>query len=442
MRVLQVGNPKGIYSQFEQGGNMSDPRTIRKQISDSDNGLDVETTNCALQTRHRTTLAGLGLAAALLLAIVTRPNAQAQTFTVLHNFTGGNDGENPIWQPVVDENGNIYGTDIDFGSGCCGIVWEYSAAGSFSVVHSFNHSDGAAPYGLRLNKNEDIIGTTAGGGSHGGGTVFEITSEGIFTTLYNFGSEYSGPSTIDDGVTVDANGNMYGASVNGGASGNCNGGCGTVWKLSRAGSATVLHSFDGNDGANPVNENLKLDKHGNLYGLAQGGGSYGYGTLFEIAPRGAFRVLHDFANDGDGCLPTGSLVEYKRSLFGTTAGCVPGSEGTVWQYNIKSAKFTVLHTFSGADGSGPNGVGCQQGKKTVCAGNLFGTTYKGGTNNVGTVWEIDASGVFSTLYNFADSDGATPWDRPFVYKDGNLYGTTTAGGSYGNGTLWEIKAMK
>jgi uncharacterized repeat protein (TIGR03803 family) len=379
------------------------------------------------------------LAVALALGAVPPQAAHAQTFTVLHNFNGGGDGESPSGQPVVDEDGNVFGTDTDFGFGCCGTVWEYSSGGLFSVLHSFDNWDGAAPFGLKLDKKGNMFGTTAGGGSHGHGTAFEITSGGTFATLYNFGSRHNDPSTIDDGVTLDASGNLYGMSLFGGSSKNF----GTVWKLSRTGSETVLHRFDGSDGANPVGGNLRFYEQGNLYGVASGGGATGNGTLFEITSGGGFSVLYNFTGGSDGCLPNGSLLEYGGVLYGIAASCGSDGHGTVWQYNIRSATLTVLHAFSGADGAEPNGgVGCQQRKKTVCAGNLFGTTVNGGTNNDGTVWEIDATGTFSTLHNFANSDGASPWDRPFVDKEGNVYGTTTGGGSYGEGTLWEITAAK
>jgi uncharacterized repeat protein (TIGR03803 family) len=388
--------------------------------------------------------------AALSLAVVLGlPAAQAQTFAVLHNFNGDRDGAYPVGQPVVDSNGNIFGTTQQQGLFGDGTVWELTSDGTFIVLHSFDYSkDGAVVLaGVKLDEKGNMFGTTDEGPSGYYGTVFEITSDGTFSTLYKFGSQKNDPKDIYGGVTLDRSGDLYGMSEYGGSSGNCALGCGTVWKLSNSGSETVLHSFAGSDGEFPYGGNLKLDARGNIYGVASWGGTGYAGTLFEITSGGAFRVLHNFNWRDNDCIPTGSLREYKGNLFGTSQGYADGEgcdrDGAVWQYNIRSKTFKVLHSFSGTDGYWPiGGVGCQKGKKTVCAGNIFGTTFLGGANGYGTVWEIDAKGKFSTQYNFTGTEGETPADRPFVDQKGNLFGTTVNGGSYDDGTLWEIRAAK
>jgi len=392
--------------------------------------------------RLRVASAALILAVVLGLGLAATQPAQAQTFKVLHNFTDGSDGGYPYIQPVVDSHGNIFGTASgDYGYGN---VWEYSSGGQFSVLHSFDRTDGSDPSaGVKLDKG-NMFGTTDSGGTLGYGTVFEITAGGNFTTLYNFGSQNFGPEFPDGGVTLDRAGNLYGTSYYGGAHG-----WGTVWKLSRSGSLTVLHSFDQSDGSQVAGGYLKLNKQHKLYGVASAGGKNGNGTLFEINSDDTFSVLRYFTDDGsDGCGPIGSLVEYKGALYGTASSCGDLGNGTVWQYNLSSRKFTVLYTFRGLlDGGDPiGGVGCQEGKKTVCAGHLYGTTQWGGAHGRGTVWEIDAKGKFSRLHSFCQKarcvDGENPLSRTFVDKNGNIYGTAYAGGLYGYGTLWKIEAKK
>jgi len=391
------------------------------------------------------TFATLSFTTVLVLGMGVNQAAQAQTFTLLHSFTGS-DGSFPLGQPVVDSKGNVFGTTQQ-GTGNDGTVWELTSGGTFIVLHSFDYdTDGALPLaGVKLDEKGNLFGTTYEGPSGYYGTVFEITSGGTFTTLYKFGSQNNDQHNIYGGVTLDTSGNLYGTSLYGGSFGNCSGGCGTVWKLSSNGTETVLHSFDGSDGAYPFGGKLKIDEQGNLYGLTSWGGTSNAGTLFKITSGGTFSVLHNFGCRHDDCYPTGSLRKYNGNLYGTAEGYGShGCCGTMWQYNLSRQTLTVLHSFSGPDGNRPiGGVGCQEGrKKTVCAGNLFGTTFLGGTNGYGTAWEIDSSGTFSTLHNFAHSDGANPYDRPFVDQKGNVYGTTVNGGSDDDGTLWEITAAK
>ncbi len=364
------------------------------------------------------------------------------TFTTLYNFTDSStDGGYIFGTPVIDAKGNIFGTAEGGGASGYGTVWSLSSSGSISVLHSFSETDGAYPYvGLTLQNaaaNSNMWGTTYYGGSNGYGTVFEISSSGTFSTLYNFGAS-GDPEYIFSDVVVGAKGNLYGTGEEGGADG-----YGAIWEVSSDGTETVLHSFsESSDGAYPFLGNLRRDAKGDFFGVAESGGSSGCGTLFELSSGGTFSVLHNFNCSPDGEFPTGNILEYKGSLYGTAEGGGASGYGTVWQYDISTSTFTVLHSFAYTDGASPyGGVGCQEGKKTVCAGNLFGTT-EGGGNSYGTVWEINSGGTFTTLYSFSETDGAYPYSRPFVNKAGDVYGTTYYGGTSSSGTLWEITGAK
>ncbi len=343
----------------------------------------------------------------------------------------------------MDKGGNIFGTAEEGGASNDGTVWEFNSSGSISVLHSFDYSDGAGPYtGLTSQNaelNSNMWGTAAVGGSYGYGTVFEINSSGTFSTLYNVGSQSGDPEYIFSSVIVHG-GNVYGTSEVGGASG-----YGTIWKVSGGGTETVLHSFtDGSsDGGFPYFSNLHRDKAGDLFGVTEKGGTGNHGVLFELTSGGAFNVLHSFNYSSDGGFPSGNVLEYKGNLYGTAQEGGSSSYGTVWQYNISGGTFTVLLNFDYSNGAEPlGGVACQEGRTTVCAGNLFGTTAEGGANGHGTVFEINSSGTYTDLHDFDGSDGAFPYARPFVDTAGNVYGTANYGGSVGYGTLWEITGAK
>jgi uncharacterized repeat protein (TIGR03803 family) len=373
---------------------------------------------------------------ALVLGLISpaTQSARAQTFAVLYNFTNTSDGAYPYDQPFVDKSGDILGTSVAGTSGY-GAVWKLSSSGKLTVLHSFHSSDGAFPWSrLTPDNHGNMFSTTSAGGAYGAGTVFSISPTEKFAKLHSFGATQHGPISIDGGVVLDPSGNFYGTSYEGGHFG-----YGTVWKLSVSGSK-VLHSFsNGRDGGYPQIGNLHRDIAGNLYGLAEFGGSSDCGTLFEISSHGAFRVLHTFTCGRDGGVPLGTIEEYKGNLYGNAARGGAKGYGTVWQYNTRTHKLTVLHSFLQSDGSIPfGGVTCRPGTNAACTGEFYGTASAGGASGNGTLWKVDSKGKFSTLHSFAQSDGIQPFDSPFVDKLGNVYGTTNLGGSLGYGTVWKL----
>jgi uncharacterized repeat protein (TIGR03803 family) len=259
-------------------------------------------------------------------------------------------------------------------------------------------------------------------------------------------------------LIADSAGNLYG-TTSGGGQGTCEfGGCGTVFKVSPDGTESVLYSFlGGNDGAMP-DGGLVADRAGNLYGTTlEGGGANNDGTIFKLAADGTETVLYAFQGGSDGAFPRGGLIADKKgNFYGTTAAggstnCSDGGCGTV--YELKSnGQETVLHAFQGgSDGWSPEGnmiVGT--------AGNLYGTTALGGTNNpnncgggdlgCGTVFKVTQSGTESIIYDFqGGSDGWTPEAGLTKDDTGNLYGTTAGGGGaafceFGCGTIFKVAA--
>jgi uncharacterized repeat protein (TIGR03803 family) len=226
------------------------------------------------------------------------------------------------------------------------------------------------------------------GGANGNGTVWEAMRSGykwLERVIYSFGT---GTDAINPaaGVTVDAQGNLYGTTPAGGDFGN-----GAVYKLSRTASGwteSVLYSFQGpNDGQNPVG-GVILDSAGNLYGTTFDGGVNGGGTVYQLSP--------------------------------STTG---------WT-------FTAIYSFVG-------GYGGPYNKLTLDdSGNIYGFTNGEAANGFGSVFKLtpsNGSWTYTDLYDFTNgSDGGLPYGSVAVDANGNVFGTASSGGSLNQGVVFEI----
>jgi len=383
----------------------------------------------------------INIASLLVLALLGAEPAESQTFTVLHTFLGGvGDGGNPFGGLVRDSAGNVYGTTEDNGAGLfcplgCGIVFKLDSVGQETVLHNFagGSKDGSLPYygDLLLGAAGNLYGTTYQGGAFGAGTVYEVTPTGEEKVIYSFRGRADGGFPWG-GLIHDAAGNLYGTTSGRGSGKACAYGCGTVFKLDRAGGFTLLHTFvGGTDGEYPLSRLLR-DGAGNLYGTTeQGGGSgcggAGCGTVFKIDTSGKESILYAFAGPPDGQFPVGGLILDKvGNLYGTTfQGGFNGIGGTVFKVD-PTGKETVLYSFNlfGGDAGLPYG-----GLVRDSAGNLYGATSSGGAAFGGAIFEVNASGVETVLYSFTGgSDGYIPFSDLIRDAAGNLYGTTSEGG--------------
>lgn len=268
-------------------------------------------------------------------------SAGNHALTTLYSFSGGADGGFPDAGLVADANGNLYGTASGFESNI-GTVFEFSAnTHSLTILHSFSGPDGSNPEsGITFDSSGNLYGTTNYGGANNLGTVYEIAADTHqLTTLATFnGANGSHPELGN--LTIDSQGNLYGATDRGGANG-----YGTIFEIA-AGTheLTTLASFDGINGANPVSS-LILDADGNLYGSAVNGGANNHGTIFELlAGTHTLISLVDF-NSLNGNAPAGSVIaDANGNLYGTTTsgGNFNGSlinSGTVFEL-VKSVPET------------------------------------------------------------------------------------------------------
>src|ERR1035437_6588409 len=325
-----------------------------------------------------------------------------------------------------------------------------SPAQTFTTLAVFNPPvTGWQPHYMSLIQGTDgnFYGTTFYGGNeaycseyqNGCGTVFKITSAGTLNALHSFCTQTSCPDCPDGsfpigGLVEGADGDFYGTTRAGGnLTCNATDGCGTVFKFTPSGTLTVLHSFNGSDGEFPQG-GLVQATDGNFYGTTYSGGAstnctYGCGTVFKITSAGTLNALHSFCTQtscSDGKYPNGELVQASDgNLYGTAYEGGASNYGTVFKFTSSgtSGTLTVLHSFDLTDGSYPQGALVQ-----ATDGNLYGTTSQGGNvaPTAGTIFEITEGGKFSSLYSFDETTVPHPAGGLVQATNGSFYGTTAS----------------
>jgi uncharacterized repeat protein (TIGR03803 family) len=265
------------------------------------------------------------------------------------------------------------------------------------------------------------------------------SSSANYKVLYSFGASPDGNGPHSD--LIGTRHTFYGTTFAGGANYCGSSSCGTVFSITRGGAEKVLHSFaDDGDGYFPFAGLVSVD--GTLYGTTGNGGVYNTGiggTVFSITTGGTEKVLHSFGSGADGSGPTAGLINVKGTLYGTTSAGGTYDAGTVFSITTSGTE-KVLYSFTGkADGDIP-----QAGLIDV-GGKLYGTTFGGGAHNHGTVFSITMRGRQRVLHSFRanGTDGELP-EAGLTDVSGTLYGTTITGGAskcpngYGCGTVFSI----
>ena len=408
-------------------------------------------------TTSHTTLS-LPLIAALILFALLPHSALAQSFSVLYTFLGQEDGGIPESSLVMDAAGNLYGTTVEGGnytcSSSCGNVFKLDPNGNETNLHTFNSGqDGSFPYisGVTLDRSGNLYGVTSFGGTGRIGIVYKLDPAGNETILHNFpGKAGDGNFPQEPSVVLDAAGNLYGTTIQGGGAG-CRGfGCGTVFRLDKNEREVAVAL---NDSASAPTALVFNPATGKLYGTTiQGGGAgcsgLGCGTVFSVDKQGKLTVVYTFQGAPDGATPLGGLaVDKSGNVYGTTwsggnsTACPNSGCGTVFKVT-PTGKATVLYRFSGPDGLIP-----YSGVVVGRDGALYGTTFGGGASGWGTIFRVDRTGNESVLHSFTDGDdGASPMGGFAVGRDGTLYGTASQGGAtagdlcfpFGCGTVFKI----
>lgn len=359
------------------------------------------------------------------------PAFSSSALTTLYSFTNKFDGSQPYAGLALGNDGNFYGTCFDGGTNDFGSVFKISPTGTLTALYSFSLIDGQTPTaGLTLGTNGNFYGTTfAGGTNFYDGTVFEITSNGVFNSLYSFTNGIDGANPYG-GLAQGSNGAFYGTASSGGVNNN-----GVVFQITSAGVLTPIYYFNnGVDGSQP-RATLTLASNGSFYGTTYAGGTNGQGAVFRITAGGALTPLHSFNGAGDGANPLGQLALGTNGiLYGTTYAGGTNGDGTVFQITTGGA-FSLLYSFAG----GSDGAHPAAGLALGSDGNFYGTTYSGGPDGDGGIFKITPQRVLTSLYLFTGgNDGASPQGMLLQGTDGSLYGTTQFGGSDGKGVVFKL----
>jgi uncharacterized repeat protein (TIGR03803 family) len=386
-------------------------------------------------------LAGI---AGFLMLLLTAIAAQAQTFTILHSFTGGADGSQPLAGLSMDRAGSLYGTaayDGNKSGSCsgtsgCGLVYRLVRKNSswlFYTLYKFSGPDGQNPEArVIIGPDGSLYGTTVAGGTAHAGTVFRLQPPATAckayscpwteTVLYSFqgGSDGANPAYGD--LTFDQAGNIYGTTPYGGTSN-----CGVVYELSPGNGSwteTILYTFKcGDDGYEPY-AGVIFDNAGNLYGTTSAGGGC-CGSVYKLTHTGAGwseSTIYNFQFPGGafgGLIsdPSGNL--YGITFFNPEVYELSPSNGG-WTYS-------ALYTFGG--------YGAVAQPTMDAAGNLYGTIVLG--SNI-EVFRLTASNGHWTLTGFNGSAGEEPFSNVILDASGILYVTANAGGAYDAGVVFEI----
>lgn len=310
-----------------------------------------------------------------------------------------------------------------------GTAFSISSTGTnFSIIKGFADWGNSANGDLYRNSDGMFYGMTAKGGTYNYGTIFKMTSAGIVTVLHNF--DYDNDGAYPDGELIKgSDGNLYGMTVSGGASTS-----GTIFKISTTGVFTVIRSFNYNpDGAGP-HGHLILSTDGNFYGITSSGGVNGYGTIFKMTTSGTYTVLHALNGGSDGGPSYGSITEgTDGNLYGITYGGGTNGIGTIFKIAKTGGSFTVLRHLTYATDGGYSRSDLIQ----ATDGNFYGMTTAGGVNGSGTIFKITPTGTFNVIRNLGSTDGQNPTGNLFQNTDGFLYGMAH-GGTNGGGTFFKV----
>jgi uncharacterized repeat protein (TIGR03803 family) len=397
------------------------------------------------------------LALAVLIAASTF--LHAQTFSVIHAFTGESDGFQPYDAVMVDGAGNLYGTTTESVRGSVFQMKPRDNTWTFATLYQFGYGETIPQGRLVQGPGGALYGTTSTGGNYfctefGCGLVYGLRAPQTICRSVSCPwnatlTSLDGPNGLAPGIVTpvfDSAGNMYITTTEGGSYY-----AGNVVELTGWGgnwTPNSIYNFSGSDGSSPYS-GIVFDAQGNIYGTTWMGGPNSNGTVYRLTPSGGnwfLQTLYSFPNSGDGKYPVASLLmDASGNLYGTTEAGGSGGGGTVFELSPSGGgwTFTVLYSFSGQDGP-------LDTLAMDAAGNLYGTTFADGAYNEGSVFKLtrnNGSWSFTDLHDFTGGpDGAYPVGGVTLGSGGVMFGTAAYGAVQncpseeypGCGTVWEI----
>ena len=391
----------------------------------------------------------------VVIAALATPAVHAQTYTVIHTFTGGSDGGQPYSGLTMGPGGKFYGVTSSGGIGGYGVVYRLAHVGSgwtFTPLYHFKGgNDGAYPSArVTLGPDGALYGTTGGGGG-GGGTVYRLAppASACKTAICEWTETVLYRASTDNGyglageVLFDKAGNIYSTVAEGGENEG-----GYVFELTPFGNSwtsKVLYSFNPfQSDCNDPQAGLVFDSSGNLYGTANTGCAMFNGGVFELTPSGSgwtesiVRSFNDLT-DGNGSM-AGLTPDGHGDFYGTTFDLGPHGGGTIFELTPSGQgwAFSIVYAFNSSDN---NGEYLTAPVSLDANGNLYGTNFEcpGYRGSVFKLTLSNNSWTETVLYRFTGgSDGGFPWSNVVMDANGNLYGTASDYGADNNGVIWEI----
>ena len=396
------------------------------------------------------------------------PLGRAQTYNVIHTFSGGGDGFAPYSGLTIGPGGNLYGTTSEMTGGTVFQMKQVNGSWLLSTLLNFNRRNGLIPYGRPVfGPGGSLFGTTLEGGTsqnceEGCGAVYNMRPPATVcksvscpwtgVAIYSFADSNDGGSPNQVNPAFDQAGNLYGTAAMGGLSGR-----GVVYKLTPSNGSwneTVILNFDGPNGMYPYS-GVIIDDAGNLYGTTAYGGQHGLGSIYEISPSGsgwAMTTLYSFQGTTDGQNPSAGLVlDRAGNLYGATPVGGSNGGGTVFELSPSGGNwnFSLLYSLTGQP-TQQHYPGVIDALAIDSTGNLYGAAYSEGTHSSGAIFKLTPSNggwTYTSLHDFSGgSDGGFPLGGPSVDGGGKVYGTTEYGGTLsgqncafaGCGVVWEI----
>jgi uncharacterized repeat protein (TIGR03803 family) len=372
-------------------------------------------------------------AAVLGLGCLKAVPAQAQTLTVLDNFTGAPQIQTSA-SMALGRDGNYYGGSYYGGTNNQGAIFKLTPSGTVSVIYSLTSADGGPTYPNPILGSDGNFYGTSSQGNAGNGYVFKFTPSGTFTHLHEFsGSDgsLSGSVGFAGGILQGTNGDLYGITSSGGANGG-----GTFYQITTGGTLTTIYNFSNASGSTAWQPyGITEGTNGVFYGVALNPGA---GVFFSLTKAGVLTVLHDFNDDTNGGYsPSGLLQGFDGNFYGITITGGTNNEGTVYKMT-PSGTVTILHNFNQSTDqvSYPQSTLLQAPNGNFYSA-IVGCNF-GGCANDGGIFEITPAGAYTTLETFDGTNGSLPWPGLNFNPNGDFYGITNDGGSSNDGVYYKL----